>query len=92
MTAVGTSADPSAPEVLSRLAAIRDRREAATVGPWVQEEHSNALVAPALGLSADGVRMQAVAEEVYAHGDRQFIVHASDDVAFLLDLVERLTV
>lgn len=72
------------------LDAIAQRAATATPAPWETEGLSNAIVAPALGLCADGIRPCAVAEDVYMAADRNFIAHARTDVPMLLATIERV--
>ena len=64
---------------------IEARAEAATPGPWVEEDKgASALVVEGTeGYSADG-SCRAVAEEVYLAKDRAFIAHARTDVPQLV--------
>jgi hypothetical protein len=66
------------------LAAVQQRADSATEGPWDGEEFSNAIVAPAIGLSDDGVRYAAVAEDVYTMEDCEFITASRTDVPRLV--------
>ena len=64
-----------------RLAQIRQRCEAATPGPWVEED--------GFILTAAGQRM--VADFVPFSANSEFMAAARDDVPYLLAEIERLT-
>lgn len=69
------------------IAAIRERADKATPGPWVaadDDETTLAIDAPNVGLFA-----WLDAEKHYE--DAEFIAHARSDVPALLDEIDRLT-
>lgn len=85
------------------LAAIRQREQAATKGPWTVEHDSDcaeygpivefphSIVGPR-NIGSGGKRYEFRVSEIseLSEEDAQFLAHARSDVPYLLDLVEGL--
>ena len=74
-------------DIRAQLDAMQARCDAATEGPWVEEDHTTAIVVSGTeGYSSDG-SARCVAEVVYAQPDRDFIAAARADLPRLITAV-----
>jgi hypothetical protein len=79
------------PDVVLFLAAIREREQKATPGPWERHGYNNLAVRGPdddEGYRQDVLATDALFESRHAADDAEFIVHARSDIPALLAAIE----